>query len=453
MNDIKRNLRVIFFFFFIMFAFLTGFIVHFEIVRSSSIVNSTLNPRINRNRENVIRGNIYDINGNLLVSQSEYERTYIYGESFAHTLGFTNRGRSGIEERYNFRLLNLSLELLQRINYISFGTLMEGDSLKTTLDRGLQNFAHSQLGNNRGSIVVLDVNTGAIRAMVSNPAFNPNTINENWDSLIAAPHSPFLNRASQGLYPPGSTFKVITSILGLRLAPYFTHYCDGYIIIDGHRINNFNNVAHGNIDMTRAFALSCNTFFVALANYIGITEFSYYASEFFPEIDFSLAHSPSVFNLTYEDSIAMLMQTSIGQGQTLVNPLYLALLAASVANGGEMPHPFIVNNSISYNGNYTRFTRIRTTRIFESYYANILKEMMGLVVTEGTGIAASLQNYSLAGKTGTAEVFGADSHGLFMGFAPIENPRYAIAVVLENSGGTGPVQPIVRNVLNFAFNN
>ncbi|MCL1925256.1 MAG: penicillin-binding transpeptidase domain-containing protein [Defluviitaleaceae bacterium] len=453
MGDIKKNLRIIFGLFFVMFAFLVGYIVYFEVFVSPVIVNQTLNPRTNIVHENVWRGNIYDVNNNLLVEQTELSRNYIYGSAFAHTVGYTGVGRFGIEERYNFYLTNLSGELFQRIDYISFGANMYGDSLRLTLDSELQNFAYSQLGDRRGSIVVLEPSTGAVRAMVSNPSFNPNNIAQDFNALRDDADSPFLNRASGGLYPPGSTFKTVTALLGLKLAPNFTHYCHGHIILDGHRINNFNNVAHGYINMSRAFAVSCNTFFVALANYIGGYNFQKYAGKLFPHINFSLNYSQAQFNFSYEYAdLAMLMQTSIGQGQTLVNPLYLALLASTVANGGIMAEPHIVQNVLTHRGNIRRTFRTPAIRLFDEYYSNHLKDMMVRVVTEGTGIAAALNNYQLAGKTGTAEVGYGASHGLFIGFAPADNPRYAIAVVLENSGGTAPVQPIVRNVLNFALN-
>ncbi|MCL2610284.1 MAG: penicillin-binding transpeptidase domain-containing protein [Defluviitaleaceae bacterium] len=451
MNDIKKNLRIIFALFFVMFASLTAYIIHFELVVSSQIVNTGLNPRMNMIQENVVRGNIYDTNGNILVEQTNYSRNYIYGSAFAHTIGYTDVGRFGIEDHYNLYLMNLSNEIFQRINYISVDGNMYGDSLQLTLDRDLQRFAYEQLGNNIGSIVVLEPSTGAIRAMVSSPSFNPNTIATEWDHTRIRADSPLFNRATQGGYPPGSTFKTITALLGLKLAPDFTHYCTGSIFINDHRINNFGRIAHGNIDITRAFALSCNTFFVALADYIGPYYFQKHASEMFPHINFSLNHSQPQFNFIYEDGMTMLMQTSIGQGQTLTSPLYLALLAAAVANDGYMPQPFIVQNVLTYRGASRKTFTPEYTKLFDEYYAQRLTEMMVAVVTTGTGVPAALTNYQLAGKTGTAEVDHGDSHGLFIGFAPADEPRYTIAVVLENSDGTGPVLPIVRNVLNFAL--
>lgn len=453
MSDIKKNIRHIFWMFFYMFISIIIYLTYFAFFEAYAIVNSTLNPRVRISRENIQRGTIYDRNGQVIAYTYENIRNYPYGRAFAHVIGHTSVGHAAVEERYNFHLTNLSGEMLQRVNNLAFGTKLYGDSLNLTLDTNLQNYAYNALGNRRGSIVVMQPTTGDILAMVSYPTYNPNTAATEWQQIINNEYSPLLNRATQGLYAPGSTFKIMTVASGIRsnIINNFTHHCNGYIIINGEIIRCFNNVSHGYINATRAFALSCNTYFVALAYEMGIEKFVYYTSSFFNETKFSLPVSQSQFNLSYNSSIGYLMQTSIGQGQTLVTPLYMTMISSAIYNNGVIKMPNVVKNTQQNNILNTLLpTTQNKNHLFTKDISTELQNMMVQVVNNGTGQLSSIQSAQLAGKTGTAENDAGYAHGWFTGF--IVDNDIAITIMLENSDGTGLVLPLVRNIANFAIN-
>lgn len=449
MSDIKKNIRRVFWLFFIMFFGIIVYLGHFAIFVAGDIINSTLNPRVRITRENINRGYILDRNGIVLANNDNNKRYYPYGRAFSHIVGHVAVGHASVEERYNFQLTALRGEFIQRVNNLAFGTDLVGNSVTLTVDSSLQNFMYNTLGQRRGSIIVLEPSTGNILGMVSYPNYNPNTVGTYWQYLITDETSPLLNRGTQGLYAPGSTFKIITSATAIKSQIYkdFMHDCQGYININGEIIRCFNLVAHGKIDMVRAFALSCNTYFVALANYIGVENFATIADSYFLNVPFSLPISQSQLNLSPQSTVGELMQKSIGQGKVLTTPLYMAMIAGAVLNEGVMVAPNIVKNTSILNF----INNQQSWEVFTPQQVTQLKYMMREVVTNGTGQPAALPNVQLAGKTGTAENDTGESHGWFVGI--VLEKDIAIAVLLENSGGTGPVLPIVRNVINYIVSN
>ncbi|MCL1935587.1 MAG: penicillin-binding transpeptidase domain-containing protein [Defluviitaleaceae bacterium] len=438
MTDIKKYIRQVFWFFFILFTSVVVYLSYFYFVLASDIKNYSMNPRVRISRPNILRGRILDRNGVILAFSDEDGRYYPMENVFSHVVGHTSVGHSGIEERYNFNLTNLSNELWQRIKNLSTGSVLQGDDIHTTLDYRIQNFAYNLL-NQRGSIVLMQPSTGNILAMVSYPSYNPNTAEYFWDYLAIGSESPLLNRATQGLYPPGSTFKIFPAALSVRERIDFNHFCNGYITINGTTIRCFHSTPHGNVDLNRAFYLSCNTYFVALANYMGYENFTTGIEEYFKEISFSLAHNQSRFN--FENGIDNLILSAIGQGRTVVTPLYMAMVSSAISNGGIMNMPNIVNNN-------SIFSRTHSTTLFTVEEVEKLREIMTEVVTRGTGTAAGINNMQLAGKTGTAENETDIAHGWFTGF--LVDGDLAISIILENSGGTGPVLPIVKSIMQYA---
>ena len=443
MTSLKKNIRHVFWLFVAMFFGTVAYLSYFVLVEAPTIVNSTFNPRVRIVRDNVQRGTIYDRNGEALAYSVQGDRFYPHNSAFAHVIGHATMGHSAIEERYNFYLTNVTHEFLQRAYNIAMGDIIKGDDLVLTVDAQLQNFANNALAQRRGSIVVMQPSTGDILAMVSYPTYNPNTVREDWNDIIANEHSPLLNRATQGLYPPGSTFKTLTlaSAIEQDALESFSHVCYGHISAGGYSVNCFNNTAHGDIDATRAFAVSCNTFFVALAEYIGADAFSYSVGDFFAPVTFSLPMVQSQFSFNEEHGVGYLMQTAIGQGRTLLTPLYMTMLTGAVYNGGVMRYPRVV-------GNISSPVTDSYANIFEEETATQLQQMMVQVVATGTGTPAAMENATLAGKTGTAENDAGASHGWFTGFVVDED--IAITVMLEHSGGTSAVLPIVRDVATFA---
>lgn len=460
MNDMKKNIRRVFWLFFTMFAVTVLYLVHFMLIESSNIINSTLNPRVRISRPNVKRGQILDRNGMVIAesipAEDGYIRLYNYHETFSHVVGFVGMGHSGIEERYNFRLQNLSLEIVQRIENATSNSHLQGDSLVLTVDGELQKFAHSLLGNNKGSIVVIEPSTGSILAMVSYPNFNPNEISANWQNLIQdTENSPLLNRGTQGLYAPGSVFKIVTSAAGMEHVEdfeNFVHNCTGYITIQGNTIRCYNNVAHGVMSMAEAFSVSCNTYFVALAETIGMENLQNTANilYFNQLIPFSLANSISQFVFDYNDDISELMQASIGQGRVLVTPLHMAMLAGAIANDGLMMKPYIVDYAVTSQGRSRGVTSPQILdRVFTSEESEKLFSMMTQAVQSGTGAPASVAGVQVSGKTGTAENNQGEAHGWFVAFASNGDSQIALSIMLENSGGASRPLAIAREIIQF----
>lgn len=450
MKDIKKNLRRVFWLFFTLFLITVVYLGHFIIFTSPRIVNTTLNPRVRITRENIVRGEILDNSGNPVAVNRYGGRHYPLGSALAHVIGYVDMGHAGIEERYNFNLINLHNEVYQRLMNLAFETELQGDSLALTINAPLQNLIYSRI--TRGSAIVLEPGTGRILAMVSAPSFDPNYVARDWERLTTdTENTPLLNRAVFGQYPPGSTFKILTAYAGLSKGySLFTHNCQGYITVGNNTVRCFNSVAHGHVNKTEAFALSCNTYFVALALEMG-EEFGEFMESFFVPRNFSLPHNNGNFSLEGEDFTGELMQSAIGQGRVLLSPLNLALLTGAIANEGVMMEPYLVNNVIDYRGQGRRTFRPRAIDTpFSPYLTGYLKTMMTEVVNQGTGRPAALPHIQIAGKTGTAETDGA-SHGWFAGFAPADNPQIVVVVMMEHSGGTGPVLPLVRDIVEFYF--
>lgn len=461
MDEIKKNLRIVFGVFFVLFFGLVVYLGYFWWDRSEVLANSSLNPRVRLAPSGIRRGDILDRHGVVLAHSvadetGGFQRIYPYGRAFAHVVGYTGMSHAGIEERYNIRLSNLSWEMYQRLRGIALeGEVLQGDGLQLTLDAALQNYIYQRLGTHTGSVVVLEPTTGKVRAMVSNPTFDPNTVAQDWQGLIQDTGGrPLINRSAQGLYPPGSTFKILTAAAAIDQGlEAFVYEDTGSITLEGHTIRNFNSVPHGTLDLTEAFARSSNTYFVALADEMGVETYVAQVSNMFRQADFVLANNTSQFNLTADAPLADLMQTAMGQGQTLVTPLFMANLVGAIAGEGYLMRPQLVYQVLDHRGEgRVIFQPQREGRLFSNDQVVVLKELMTEVVRSGTGQNAALANgIQLAGKTGTAENEAGDSHGWFVGFAPAENPQYVIVVMLEHSGGTGPVLPMVRDILNFAF--
>lgn len=462
MNDMKKNIRRVFFLFFAMFLVTIIYLSHFILIGSQDIINNTLNPRVRINKSNVKRGQILDVNGMVIAEsipdEEGFVRVYNEDRVFAHVVGYVGRGHSGVEERYNFSLQNLSFEVTQRLKNIAIGSHLKGDNVVLTIDGELQKFVYNTLGNNTGSIVVMEPSTGKILSMVSYPNFNPNEISKDWENLIKdTTSSPLLNRATQGLYPPGSIFKIITSAAAMEYLEDFqdfTHNCTGHITLDGNTIRCYNSVAHGDVNMNDAFKVSCNTYFVAVADVIGVENLQNYADRLYfnQSIPFKLENNISQFTLNELDDIGELMQVSIGQGRTLVTPLHMAMVTSAVANDGVMMQPYVVDH-VTTSTPLVRNTASPQilTQAFTLEQSLELNNMMVEVVKSGTGASASINDIQVAGKTGTAENDHGDSHGWFVVFAPADDPQIAVSIILENAGGATKAVTMARDIINFAL--
>jgi len=374
-------------------------------------------------------------------------REYPFGSNFAHVVGFSATGipRMGIENAMNFDLLRSNAFFVERFMNEFRNIKNEGNTVVSTLDARLQNAAASALGNNRGAIFAMNYQTGEILAMVANPNFDPNTISHTWSDLNAdEENSPLLNRATQGLYAPGSIFKTLTALEYMRENPNYTDYtfnCTGSITIDGVTINCAGRTVHGTVDLRRAFAVSCNSAFIDLGMTLNTDQFIQTANDllFNQTLPSVLPASRSIFNLTNTDPVSEHMMTLIGQGRTMASPYHMTMITAAIANGGVLMNPYLVNQIMTYNGHTVRsFKPEEIGPLITSTEASTLQDFMRAVVTEGTAQVLQSGDFTVSGKTGTAQYSTADgtrTHSWFTGFTTKNDLPFAFTVIIEGQDG------------------
>ncbi len=449
----------------LMFISLIVYISYFQIFEAEAIKNNSYNKRLWINEESILRGSIYDRNGKTLAYSEKiddtYKRYYIYGRLYSHIIGYSYReyGKSGLELQYNNTLLNINENAaINEIKNIVAPTT-EGNSIKLTIDHELQAKARTLLKGKKGSIVAMNPSTGEIYAMVSLPDFDVANLKADWKTITESPDSPLINRATQGLYPPGSTFKLITTIAVLNTANLEEYYnCTGSTNINGYVFKDYQGKAHGNIDLRQALIKSCNTYFATKSIEIGKDRIGNTAERFMinNNIPFDLPIKSSQFPFKENLDKTDIAAAAIGQGKVLVTPLNMALIVSGIANEGQIVKPILVKEIISKNN---KILKKNTTEVLsqgtDSITANKLKDMMVDVVKSGTGKNARIKNIKVAGKTGTAENSSGKSHAWFVGFAPADEPKIAIAVILEEEGSTGgkSAAPIARDIMIHAINN
>ena len=454
----RSNIKKVFWFYLLLFLILIIYILFFSFFNSKKIIGNPYNPRVTKSQNNnVIRGSILDRNLNVLVETKD-NRVYNYDNVFAHTIGFINNGGYGIESKYNFDMQTLNNELIQRFNKeFNKDYKLQANSLVLTLDKDLQNFCYEKLKDKNGAIVVMDSTTGKILAMVSSPSFNPNNISNDWNNLINdTKNNPLVNRATQGLYPPASVFKILTSATFIENYEDFENYtytCKGYETFGDIKIECFDKKAHGNLNLEKALAVSCNSFFANLSNLITPEQLAETANKalFNNSLNFTLEYNKSSFTLDNTSPIDEIIQTYIGQGKTLVTPLHIALIGSSIANNGIMMTPYIVESKLDYKGNVIdKNLPKKLTNAFSIETAQTIKNMLEKVVTEGTGKKAKLDNISISAKTGTAQVDSQKDHTWFLGMAPTENPNIVVSIIFENSGENSNIVEVARDIIDFA---
>lgn len=449
----------------LLFIILIGYLSFFQVFRADAIVKNSYNKRLWINEEKVLRGSIIDRNGKILAYSEEegegYRRLYNFGRLYSHIIGYSYReyGKVGLELQYNNLLLNISENTpIGEIKNIVLPST-EGNTLKLSLDHHLQNFSRGQMKGKKGAVVLMNPRTGEIYSMVSMPDFDTSRLKEDWNDIMEDKDSPFLNRATSGLYIPGSAFKVVTAA-ALIDSPHIDkeYTCTGTAKIHGYILKDYDEKGHGKINLEEALVKSCNTYFAEKGLEVGKDKLGEVMDRFMinKNIPFDLASKKSTF--PHRDKLGQtdIATAAIGQGQVLVTPLNMAMIASGIANGGDIMKPILLKEAISPEGRVVKSVKTEVlSRATDVFTANELKNMMVEVVKRGTGSNASIKNYRVAGKTGTAENPSGKSHAWFIGFVPADEPQFAIAVVLEEEGSTGgrAAAPIGRNILIEALNN
>lgn len=413
----------------------------------------------------VERGVIISADGEeLAVTYEEggyFWREYPQGDLLSPWLGYNSLqyGRAGLERVYNEELSGQS-GILGVLSYWDtiLGRQHRGADLKLTIDLEVQRVAAQALGERKGAVVALDPRTGAVLAMVSYPRYDPNDLESLWSDLNTDEDRPLLNRATQGLYPPGSVFKTVVAAAALEtgaVTPETTFDDTGSVILGGFEINNYGDEVYGEHDFTDAFAGSINTTFAKVGVDLGPDVLASFASTFGfgQDSPWPLAESASRFPTVDDMDTAHVAQASFGQGEVLATPLQIALVVSAIANEGTIMKPYVVDQVLGYTNNVLRTTDPEEwISPLSAQTASTLRDLMAEVVTRGTGTGAALAGVQVAGKTGTAEVAENESHAWFAGFAPAEQPEVVVAVLVENAGtGGGVAAPIVARVIAAAL--
>jgi peptidoglycan glycosyltransferase len=416
-----------------------------------------------------------------VAGQTLYFRRYPQHGLFAHIVGYStqSRSRSGLEASENDYLTgsnaNLHTVLDTTLNRIR-GATIKGNDLWLTMRPGAQKVAMEQLAGKCGSVVALDTRTGAVLVAASRPTFDPNLVESNFGAInniraSCSPPAPLLNRATDGLFVPGSIFKVVTSAAALDSGRYTidSRFVDrGYCIEYGKQVRNFGDMSgpevFGSVDFLQALEHSINAVFCEIGKTIGAgrilgtsKQFGFYAD---PPLETpGNERSPSgLYNhgrLFYPKNPSTQVdpgRLAFGQERMLTTPLQMAMVAGAVANRGVVMKPYVVGRVTGPGGGVIKRTHPeKYRRAMRTSTANEITRMMEAVVTGGTGTAAQIPGIQVAGKTGTAETGGAGTLNTtwFIAFAPANAPRVAIAVVLQNQTGAGgtTAAPIARAVM------
>lgn len=464
----RREILITCSFFGVVFALLIGYLSYFTATSEEEMINNSYNSRQQLLLSRNYRGTIYSADGEVLAEtvlddEQNESRVYPYAELFAHIVGYSINGRMGVEALANYYLINTHTSLANKAANDVAGVKNPGDNVYTTLNLALQQEADAQLGLYRGAVIVTEVSTGKILALVSHPDFDPNEINEIWDSLVEDKESSvLLNRVTQGLYPPGSTFKIITALEYMREHPDtwqdYAFQCRGYYQVEDSKIICFNGISHNRVNFESAFANSCNCAFADMGMELDWEMFQETLDDLYfnEKLPLTLSHSKSSTDISDDMTAAEIMQTSFGQGKTLMTPMHLHMITSTIANGGVLMKPYVLDYVENDQGSRVKtFSPDSQGRLLSQEEAGILTELMTAVVESGNGKKLSGQGYTVAGKTGSAEYNDSkkECHAWFTGFAPAENPEICVTVILESAGNSGDYAiPVARRLFTTYFN-
>jgi peptidoglycan glycosyltransferase len=386
----------------------------------------------------------------------EFVRQYPQGERYGMVTGFYSLvyGRTLAEQEFNSFLLGRAPEQFgQNVTDLLTARETPGGTLVLTLDRATQVAAEEALGGRKGAVVALDPRTGAVLAMTTFPRYNPNSlsshnpeaIRRNWERLINDEDGPLLNRAAGALYPPGSTFKVVTAAAALENGVTMSEALPSPTVLDVPQtsadIRNFggSSCGGGQLTLPEALEISCNTTFAGLGIRLGSQKLAAEAEKFgFNEPSpYQLPAATSV--IPERQDVPATAQSAIGQRDVRVSPLQMATVAATIANGGRRMAPFVAQEVVSGKGRVVkRFEGEDFGQVIPERVAGDLRDMMLRVVESGTGVAAQIPNLQVAGKTGTAQhARGQAPHAWFIGFTSAGDRSIAVAVVVERGGDAG----------------
>ena len=473
----NRQIVQLFGLFTLLFAILLAFTSRWTVFEASSLENNPDNRRPLIEEQKIPRGLIYAADGKTVLARSVghgrgenriYTRTYPTGSTFGHPVGFSyiRNGRRGLEQSRNDDLAGKEDEFSSILSGLESRS-REGNDVVTNLDvRGTQ-AAVAGLAGRTGAVVAMEPKTGKVRVMVSEPEYDPNLIPSDIGQLNRDPRQPLLNRTTQELYPPGSTFKVVTATAALdsgKLTPDTVIDGSSPKTISGVPLENAGGESFGPISATDALTNSVNTYWAQVGERIGretlveyMKRYGFYSD---PKLDYPDTQKiPSGIINGDGDYVTDgfdVGRVAIGQGglegEVRAGPLQMAEVAAAVGNRGRLMKPQLTDRIVQKDGRVKeRIQPDLQSVVMKPETADELANMMSRVVEEGTGTAAALAGIRVAGKTGTAET-GPNrefTQAWFICFAPVENPQMAVAVTVPNASGQGGTvaAPIAKSVL------
>lgn len=463
----------------VLFAVLVGFTSYWSVFDAHALKQKDANPRPLLEQQQIERGRILAADGSVIAhsvakgrgAARRYVRRYPQGALYGHPIGysFVRQGDSELEQSHNEELTGAASEFGSILDQLGGGR-QRGDDVVTNLDPAAQRVALSDLeAAGHGAVVAIEPSTGRVRALASNPPFDPNSVAEHLSALLTDSSSPLVDRATQGQYPPGSTFKVVTAAAGLdsgAITPETTINAPGTLNVQGQPLRNDFEQAFGPISLDTALTYSVNTWFAQLGQRVGQKTLFEYMDRFgfnsTPAIDLpsTQVYKSGVFEgneLLGPGDPVDIARVAIGQERLAVTPLQMAEVAAAVANGGRLMKPQIWSRVVDPDGRVVkRLEPSQYSQPIGSQTAAELTTAMEGVVRAGTGTNAAIPGVRVAGKTGTAETpFNQtcgggteENQAWFIGFAPANAPKIAIAATVEctTKFGNDVAAPIFRDV-------
>lgn len=439
-NSRNKKMIIVLALFIILLLLIAIYMGYFQMFKSEFYSTHSFNTRNSVDESMILRGTIRDKDGNALAYSKKDEkgnsyRINNYNYMYSPIIGYSspNLGKTGIEAKYNNKLLNIpdNYDIISQIEDM-YKKSDKGQDIFLTVDSDTQAFMYGLLKGYKGAITVVDPKTGNIIAMASRPTFNLNTFEDDWDSLINSEDGVLTNRATQGMYAPGSVFKVVSAITMLENDVEQSYVDSGKTTIDGYTISNYKNRDYGEITLREALMFSSNVYFADKSKELENQDFAKVLADFKIGQQYKFDLPRSIARIPFNNNIDELEKavSAFGQGETLVTPLDMVNVVSAIANDGVLMKPRIVSKSLR-NDKEVEYDLEELGRAVDPA---INKQIISYLESTAKRNKLTLSNgQTLAGKTGTAEV--ADTTNLwYIGFGPTEEPKYAISIVLEDTG-------------------
>ncbi|MHB1314405.1 MAG: peptidoglycan D,D-transpeptidase FtsI family protein [Christensenellales bacterium] len=469
----RKNIKFMLVVFIAMLALIISYLIYSVTTYGGRWFVNPYNPRIVSERKTTDAGDIMDRNGTVLASTNDSRHRVYHAEkntriAMSHVVGDVyGLVPTGAESFYAPYLLGFKTSLFATVAEAFAGGEKAGSSIKLTVDAVLQDYAYSLMKKKTGSVVVMNYKTGEILLELSTPAFDPNSIDDYRPASDAekakgkadGETEALINRATTGLYTPGSVMKMVTAAAALQYMPDAdsrSFECSGEFNAGGSIVTDSGGNIHGALNLKQAFAVSCNVTFASVASELGAGALTQTALNFDFNTDFLFSDLILYASRFPElENKSQLAWSGVGQHTLLVTPMHMAMITSAIANGGMMMEPKLLKSVVG-DGSETNMLEPKAyKRVLQPAQADILQDYMLSCVEDGTGKKAAVEGYDVCGKTGTAEVSesgGKSPHAWFCGFVKDDDHPIAIVVLIENGGSGGSVAaPIAAKVLSKAL--